>query len=68
MLVEVLDVADGEDADVESGVIEDVVDELGRDRKAVEGEDLDIPQDVEALEGGEDVTEGTGVVAEVVSN
>ena len=67
MLVEALDVADGENADVEGGVVEDVMDELGRDGEAVEGEDLDIPQNVEALEAGEDVTEGTGVVAAVVS-
>ena len=62
-LIQVFDAANGQDADREGRIIEYVVDQLGRDRKAVEQKDLYIPEDVETPKAGEDTAQRTGVKA-----
>lgn len=57
VLVEVLDVADGQDAQAQGGVDEDVVAELGGDGEPVEDEGLDVLQDVAPAEALEDAAQ-----------
>jgi hypothetical protein len=64
-LVQVFDAADRQNTDREGGVVENVMDQLGRDGETVKGENLHIPQDIGAAEVREYATKWARVEAVV---